>query len=134
MSSSSAGVTPGRSPQGRRYDTGPTVAVAAGEFRCAWNGGVFAGDRPLVEWAQGVADSRVEVEVFGRRVTAGADTPLGAVAAIASWAPGRALVVAAPDEVLEALSSRHLPPATSTDPGDATGDGAPAPATPGSRE
>lgn len=90
-------------PQGIRYATGPTIAVGVADLRGAWNGGVFAGDPVLVQWARDMADANVTVEVFDTVLTAGDDTPLGALAALASYAPGRTIITQAPDDVLAAL-------------------------------
>lgn len=90
--------------QGTRYDTGPTVALTVKDLRGGWNNGVFAGDDELVEWAREMADAEEPVVVFGMEVIAGHYTPLGALAAMASYWPGRAIVTEAPDNVLDLLA------------------------------
>ena len=89
---------------GVRYDTGPTVAVAVGDLRSAWNGGVFAGDRELADWARQQAEAGGSVQAFGVELPVDNSTPAGALAAMASYDPGRAVVVEAPDEVLALLA------------------------------
>lgn len=88
-----------------RYDTGPTVAVTSGSLKGAWNNGVFVGDPELVEWAKTRAEFHNTVRVFGLDLECDADTPLGALAALSSWSPGRTIVIEAPNEIIDALAS-----------------------------
>lgn len=88
-----------RAGYGNRYDTGPTIAVGAGELRAGWNDGLFVGDNELTDWARGMIASRTPVHVFAQVIECD-NTPLGALAALASYAPGRVIVTAAPDDVV----------------------------------
>lgn len=88
---------------GKRYDTGPSLGVVVGDHRGGWNNGVFAGDPVLVQWAEEAAACSATVKAFGLDLTADSTTPMGALAAFASYEPGRCVVHEAPEEVLEAL-------------------------------
>lgn len=93
------------SPTSVRYDTGPTIAVAVADYTAAWNDGHFVGDKPLVEFAENMADGAVELPIFGQVITASYTDPLGALAAMAGYWPGRVVVTQAPPEVYEAIAT-----------------------------
>lgn len=94
---------------GVRYDTGPTIAVAVKDKTAAWNDGHFVGDQDVVKFAEHMASGAVEVEVFNQTITASYTDPLGALAAMAAYWPGRVIVTEAPEEVLEAIQMEpHL--------------------------
>ena len=95
------------SKHGNRYDTGPTLSVAVGDCRGGWNNGHFTGDRPLVKQARLAADLRIQVLDHGVALTADANTPLGAYAALASYSPGRVLVYGDAPEDVEAHLGRY---------------------------
>lgn len=96
----------------RKYHTGPTVAVNVAGHPIGWNGGVFSGDSASVAWSKAATRAGDMVDVFGTLIEASNDTPLGAIAAMASAAPGRMVVVQAPDDVLDILHNGHVDPFT----------------------
>lgn len=94
-----------KAKHGNRYDTGPSLSVAVGDCRGGWNGGHFAGDKPLVEHAKMAASVNAQITVYGATLTAGSDTPLGAYAALASYSPGRIVAYGdVPKEITEHMS------------------------------
>ena len=95
-------------PNSIRYDTGPTLTVHVADYTCSWNGGIFAGDPELVNWANTLADTPTTVTAFDTTGTTGRDTPLAALLAIASYWPGRAIITQLPNELQQQLP--HLTP------------------------
>jgi hypothetical protein len=88
---------------GVRYDTGPTIAVAVKDQTASWNDGHFFGDPEVVKFAEHMAAGQIPIEVFNQTITASYDDPLGALAAMAGYWPGRVIVTEAPDEIVEAI-------------------------------
>lgn len=88
-----------------KYDTGPVVSISIDGRSAAWCNRIFAGDREICDMARKAA--RVGLTYRFRRceVTANDSTALGAMAALASWSPGRVVIVQAPDEVHEYLAT-----------------------------
>lgn len=83
--------------------SGPLVAVSIDGKGVAWCDGVFQGDRALVAYAERAAEIRQTVRLHDTVVTADPDTPLGALAALAAYSPGRARITEAPDVVLAVI-------------------------------
>lgn len=101
------------SAHGNRYNNGPLVSVAVADKAGSWMAGRFHGDPELVEQAQLAADAGLEIELFGVVFTADTVTAGGALAALASYSPGRVIVTEAPDMIIEAFQAaarthRHL--------------------------
>lgn len=88
---------------GIRYETGPTIAVAVADKTAAWNDGHFIGDEEIVTFAEHMAAGEIELNVFNQVITASYEDPLGALAAMAGYWPGRCIVTEAPDDVVEAI-------------------------------
>jgi hypothetical protein len=88
-----------------KYDTGPVVSISVEGRGAAWCNGIFAGDREICDMARRAA--RMGLTYYFRRceVTADATTPLGALAAMASWSPGRTEIDQGPDDVLQFLAA-----------------------------
>lgn len=85
------------------YDTGPTIAVAAGDAAAAWNNGIWRGDTNLIMFARALVAAGLRVSTpSGVMVTCDA-TPRGVLAAMLAYAPGRAVVTAAPGELIDEL-------------------------------
>lgn len=88
---------------GVRYDTGPTIAIAVKDKTAAWNDGHFVGDQEVVKFAEHMAAGEVDMHVFNQVITASYTDPLGALAAMAGYWPGRVVITEAPEEILEAI-------------------------------
>lgn len=102
---------------GVRYDTGPTIAVAVKDKTASWNDGHFFGDPEVVKFAEHMAAGAIPIEVFNQTITASYDNPLGALAAMAGYWPGRVIVTEAPDEVIEAIQIEPYMGYTNTEDG-----------------
>lgn len=98
-----------KAKHGNRYDTGPVVGVNVDGLHGGWCHGTFAGHRDLVKDARFAAQISAQVPLGMVTVTASADTPLGAVAALAWRCPGRLLVTEAPDDVIDVLAGEDTP-------------------------
>lgn len=90
---------------GIRYDTGPTIAVAVDDMTASWNDGHFVGDKELVFFAEQMAAGEIAIRVFNQIITASYTDPLGALAAMAGFSPGRAVVTEAPEAIYEAIAA-----------------------------
>lgn len=95
--------------RGVRHDTGPVVAVDVDGLQAAWCGGYFTwtGDpraRQIVREAKLAAEIGQQVRIGHVDVTADASTPLGALAALHAYRPGRTTVIEAPNEVYDAIA------------------------------
>lgn len=83
--------------------SGPLVAASIDGKGAAWCDGIFQGDTDLVAYAKRAAEISQEVTLHDRTLTADPHTPLGALAALAAYNPGRARVTEAPDVVLASI-------------------------------
>lgn len=83
--------------------SGPLVAVSIDGKGVAWCDGIFQGDPALVAYAERPAEISQVVRIHDTTLTADPDTPLGALAALAAYSPGRALITEAPDIVLDEI-------------------------------
>lgn len=98
-----------KAKHGTRYNTGPAVGANVDGLHGGWCNGIFAGDQDLVKDARFAALIGAQVDLGEVTVTASADTPLGAVAALAWRCPGRLVVTEAPEEVIRVLVPDHTP-------------------------
>lgn len=95
--------------RGVRHETGPVVAVDVDGLQAAWCDGHFTwtGDpraRKVVQEAKLAAEISQEVRIGQVYVTADATTPLGALAALHAYRPGRTTVIEAPQDVYDAIA------------------------------
>lgn len=81
------------------HQTGDVIAVSIDGLGIAWCDGIFAGDQELVENAKLNARLSRPIELFRCDLVCDASTPLGALAAMASWNPGRAVLIQSTDEI-----------------------------------
>lgn len=88
-----------------KHPTGPVVSISVDGRGAAWCNGIFTGDPEISDMARRAARMRLTYHYKRCRVTADGETPLGALAAMASWNPGRTDVVQAPDDVHEFLAA-----------------------------
>lgn len=84
--------------------SGPLIAVSFDGVGAAWCAGRFFGDPTIVMNAEVSAEARETVIVYGAELTAGRDTPTAALAALASWDPGRVYLTTIPDDVWALIS------------------------------
>ena len=81
------------------HQTGDVIAVSINGLGIAWCDGIFAGDQELVANAKLNAKLGRPIELFRCDIVCDAITPLGALAAMASWNPGRTVIVQSTDAI-----------------------------------
>jgi len=85
--------------------SGHVVSVSVDGRGAAWCDGVFQGDPDIVKEARASVLFETHVEYRGINIRAHAIDALGALGALASYAPGRTIVVEAPPRVRAALDA-----------------------------
>jgi len=85
--------------------SGHVVAVSIDGRGAAWCDGVFQGDPDIVKEANASILFETHVEFRGMSLRAHGLDALGALGALASYAPGRAIVVEAPPRVRAILDA-----------------------------
>lgn len=82
-----------------KHDTGPIVSISVDGRGAAWCNRIFTGDKQICAMARKAA--RMGLTYYFRRCQVMADdsSTLGALAAMASWKPGRTVIVQAPYDV-----------------------------------
>ncbi|WP_018771466.1 hypothetical protein [Arthrobacter sp. 162MFSha1.1] len=91
-----------------KYPTGPVVSIAIDGHGVAWCDKIFTnspGGKHLGDMARKAARTGLTYRFRRCEVTAGADTPLEALAAMAAFAPGRVEFRKVPLEVLQYLAA-----------------------------
>lgn len=92
------------------------ISVDIDGRHASWDGTVFTGDADLVHAAEEAADEAAPVAIFGLfPVPAGRDEPIGRLAALAAFKPGRMFVTQAPADVVEWLDEAFEQTECSTD-------------------
>lgn len=90
-----------------KHPTGPVVSITLDGRGAAWCDGEFSGDPDIVDFARSLALLEVEVPVHGFAIRTATDEPVGALAALLAYSPGRARVVQAPKDLLDILEPHH---------------------------
>lgn len=90
-----------------KHATGPVVSITLDGRGAAWCDGEFSGDPDIVEFARSLALLEVEVPLNNFLVATATDEPVGALAAMLAYSPGRARIVQAPPGLFETLEP-HL--------------------------
>lgn len=98
--------------------SGDVVAVNIDGRGAAWCDGIYSGDHDVIAHAKESAEIGTPVPYGFGWIASASDTPVGALASLMSYSPGRALITQAPPSVLNALSvHRELAPGTNRDEG-----------------
>lgn len=89
----------------QKHKTGPLVSISVDGLGGSWCYGIFAGDPRIQDMARLAVKMKLTYYFRNCLVTADDTTPLGALAALAAWSPGRTDIKKAPDSVFAHLAA-----------------------------